>query len=131
MIIVGFLITFVFILFILQNINSKEGLYLYDISNNLILDSSKNPLQSSFLIPDINDRSAPNLISMYSDINFCDNLDDLSYSVYNNKNILKDDMLFFNKYKEGFSEYNMTLIEKIYLFLIGLFIIYLITKKSF
>lgn len=131
MLLVVFFFVFVIILGILQYINSKEGLYLYDISNNLILDSDKNPVQSYFLIPTINDSRASKLISMYSDISFCDNLDDLSYSVYNNKNILNDDMLFYNKYKEGFSEYNMSLIEKIYLFLIGLLIIYLLTKKSF
>lgn len=130
MLIVVFLFVFVIILGILQTINSKEGLYLYDISNNLIVDSDKKPLQSYFLIPTINDR-ASKLISMYTSIRFCDNLDDLSYSVYNNKNILKDDMSFYNTYKEGFSEYNMTLIEKIYLFLIGLLIIYMLTKKSF
>lgn len=131
MILVVFLFVFVFILGILQHINSKEGLYFYDASYNLIVDSDKNPLQSYFLIPNIKDNRASNLISMYSSISFCDNLDDLSYSVYNNKNILKDDMSFYNTYKEGFAEYNMSRIEQIYLFLIGLLIIYILTKKSF
>ena len=131
MLIVVYFIILGIILGILQIINSKEGLYLYDELNNNILDSNNNKITSSYLLPDINNINAPKLISMYSDITFCDNLDDLSYSIFNNKNILKDDMLFYNKYKEGFSEYNMTLIEKIYLFFIGLLIIYILTKKSF
>ena len=114
---------------IIEMVHTKEGygIYLYDLSHNKITDSDNNHLQSSFLYPNVEDKNVPKLMNMFSDISFCDNLDDLSYSFYDNKYILKDDLLL---YKEGFSEinYNMTPIEKIYLFMVGLLFIFILSK---
>ncbi len=59
---------------------------------------------------------------MFTDINYCDNIDDLSYSYYKDEYILQDQM---NMYKEGFSG-GYDNYEKIYLFFVGLLFIYLL-----
>jgi len=129
----NFIITILSLLLIIEIINTKEGysIYLYDTYHNKILDSNNNELRTSDLFPNIKGKNVPQLMNMFSDIKFCDNLDDISYSYYNNNYVLKDDLIFYNKYKEGFSEinYKMTLIEKIYLFLVGLLFIYILTIR--
>ena len=115
-------ITIIVLLIIIELIHMKEGygIYFYDNSNNIITDPSNNPLRSSKLFPNIETKSVTQLVNMFTDISYCDNLDDLSY----NKTFLKDDLLFYNKY-EGFSE---IYIEKTYLFMVGLLIIYILSR---
>lgn len=92
----------------------KEGydIFLYDVSYNKVLDETNNPIKAVKIYPDTNKKTAI-LMSMFTDINYCDNLDDLSY---NDKYVLQ----------EGFSE---NPIEKPYLFLLGVFLIYLLAKR--
>ena len=110
-----FIISVICLLVILEIINMKEGygIYFYDGSYNKITDSSNNALRSSELFPNINTKSTSQLVNMFTDISYCDNLDDISYSNYNNGYVLKDDRLFYSKY-EGFSEIP-THIERIYI----------------
>lgn len=120
-----FIISVISILVILEIINMKEGygIYFYDGSYNKITDSSNNALRSSELFPNINTKSTSQLVNMFTDISFCD---DISYSNYNNGYVLKDDLLFYNKY-EGFSEIP-THIERIYLFMVGLLFIGILSR---
>ena len=119
-----FVIPILVLLIILSLIHRKEGygIYFYDTSNNIITDISNHPLRSSKLFPNVETKSVKQLVNMFTDISYCDNLDDLSY----NKTFLKDDLFFYNKY-EGFSE---IYIEKSYLFTVGLLWIYLLSRRS-
>ena len=123
-----FIISVICLLVILEIINMKEGygIYFYDGSYNKITDSSNNALRSSELFPNINTKSTSQLVNMFTDISYCDNLDDISYSNYNNGYVLKDDRLFYSKY-EGFSEIP-TEIERIYLFMVGLLFICILSR---
>lgn len=113
----------IIILLILSQIHRKEGygIYFYDSSNNIITDTSNIPLRSSKLFPNVETKSVKQFVNMFTDISYCDNLDDISY----NKTFLKDDLLFYNKY-EGFSE---IYIEKSYLFMVGLLLIYILSRR--
>lgn len=108
------LITILCLILIIEIIHMKEGydIFLYDNSYNKILDEENRPIKAVKIYPDTN-KSTKILMSMFTDINYCDNLDDLSY---NDKYVLQ----------EGFSE---NPIEKPYLFLLGLFLIYLLAKR--
>ena len=123
-----FIISVICLLVILEIINMKEGygIYFYDLSQNIITDSSNNPLRSSELFPNINTKSTSQLVDMFTDISYCDNLEDISYSNYNQDYVLKDDRLFYTKY-EGFSEIP-THIERIYLFMVGLLFIAILSR---
>jgi hypothetical protein len=103
------------------------GIYFYDLSQNKILDSSNNELRSSELFPNIETKTLTQLVNMFTDISYCDNLDDISYSNYNNNYILNDDMALYSKY-EGFSQIPMTFIERIYLFMVGLLFICILSR---
>lgn len=119
-----FAISIISLLIIIEIINIREGygIYFYDMSYNKITDSSNNPLRSKKLFPNTETKSVSQLISMFTDISYCDNLDDISY---NDSYILNDDAFLYNKY-EGFSViYN---IEKIYLFMVGLLFICILSK---
>lgn len=109
------LITILCLIFIIEIINMKEGydIFLYDEDYNKVLDENNTPIKAVKIYPNTNKKTAE-LMSMFTDINYCDNLDDLSY---NNKNILQ----------EGFSE---NPIEKPYLFILGVFLIYLLAKRK-
>lgn len=109
------LITILCLLLIIELIHMKEGydIFLYDESYNKILDQENNPIKALKIFPNINNKKPGELISMFTNIDYCDNLDDLSY---NNEYILQ----------EGFSE---NPIEKPYLFILGLFLIYLLVSK--
>ena len=121
---INFLITILCLLFIIELIHYKEGygIYLYDSSDNKIMDSENNPIKSFSLFPNIDKKTNSELISMFTDISYCDNIDDISYSYYKDKYILQDQM---NMYKEGFSG-GYDHYEKIYLFFVGLLFIYLL-----
>ena len=121
---INFLITILCLLFIIELIHYKEGygIYLYYSSDNKIMDSENNPIKSSSLFPNIDKKTNSELISMFTDISYCDNIDDISYSYYKDKYILQDQM---NMYKEGFSG-GYDHYEKIYLFFVGLLFIYLL-----
>lgn len=107
------LITILCLIFIIEIINMKEGydIFLYDESYNKIIDQDNNPIKAVKIYPNTN-KKPRELMSMFTDIEYCDNLDDLSY---NNEYILQ----------EGFSE---NPIEKPYLFVLGLFLIYLLIQ---
>lgn len=109
------LITILCLLFIIEIINMKEGydIFLYDASYNKILDEDNKPIKAVKVYPDVESKTTKQLISMFTNINYCDNLDNLSY---NNDYSLK----------EGFSE---NPIEKPYLWILGLFLIYLLGSK--
>lgn len=95
------LITILCLLFIIEIIHMKEGydIFLYDESYNKILDEDNKPIKGKKVYPEVETKTNKQLMSMFTNINYCDNLDDLSY---NNDYTLK----------EGFSE---NPIEKQYL----------------
>lgn len=109
------LITILCLLFIIEIINMKEGydIFLYDASYNKILDQENKPIKAVKVYPNIETKTTKELISMFTNINYCDNLDDLSYNT--------DYSL-----KEGFSE---NPIEQPYLWILGLCLIYLLVVK--
>jgi hypothetical protein len=120
----NFAFTIIGLLIIIEFIHRKEGygIYFYDMSHNRITDVSNNPLRSSKLFPNVETKSVKQLVSMFSDISYCDNLDDLSY----NQTFLKDDLFLYNTY-EGFTE---IYIEKTYLFMVGLLLIYILFRLA-
>lgn len=119
-----FIITILCLLFIIEIINMKESfdIYLFDESYNKILDVDNNPIKSLKIFPNIEGKENNELISMFTNISYCDNLDDLSY---NNQYILQDGLFRDGRYIEGFSE---NPIEKPYLFILGILFIYLLNK---
>ena len=119
------------ILFIIEIINYKEAytIYMYDSSHNPILDASNSHIHNTELFPTLNNRKTTDLIQMFTDISYCDNLDDLSYSSLNNKYVLLDDLTFYNKY-EGFSEIPY-IIEQSYLWVIGILFIAILSLNNF
>ena len=116
------------ILFIIELINTREPYSIY------VEDVCGNGLEVSKAIPNYKDKPVKKLLKSFINIDYCDNLDDLSYvSVSNNYILLDDYTPFIN---EGFSnveyniEYNMTLFEKVYLLLVGLYMIIILCKVN-
>lgn len=124
-------LSFITILLMIEIINYKEPytIYMYDKWNKPILDSNNVQILNTELFPSL-DVSNATLINMFQDIDFCDNLDDISYTTDTRNNTsnyyLLDDYTFYNTY-EGFSQ--IYCIEKIYLFILGILLIWMIVKK--
>lgn len=109
------IITILVLLFIIELINMKEefDIFLFDASYNKILDEDNKYVKALKSYPNIEKKKNSELMSMFTNLSYCDNLDDLSY---NNEYVLQ----------EGFSE---NPIEKPYLFILGLLLIYLLAFK--
>jgi len=139
------------ILFIIELINTREPYSIY------VEDVCGNGLEVSKAIPNYKDKPVKKLLKSFINIDYCDNLDDLSYVSINNVDdlshvslsnnladlsyvsmannyILLDD--YNSSINEGFSnveyniEYNMTLFEKVYLLLVGLYMIIILCKVN-
>lgn len=127
-----FLLCILTLVLILDYIDKKEGLYLYDASENR-LTANGIDLVTTRLFPNLNTKNNATLIQMFADISYCDNIDDLSYVEFNGAYVLRDDYNLYRTY-EGFSDpygelVELDYIEKIYLLMIGTFFILLLTMR--
>ena len=118
-------IIFIFILLIIIlsiDYYNKENFDLFVVNENnekkkitpMIIDASNNKISI--------------LTNMFKDINYCDNLNKMSYVKKDNKYYLLDEYNFYNKYKESFE--NRDIIYDLYYFMIGIFIILLLYKYN-
>ena len=128
---IKFVAIIISLLVIIEIINAKEGfsIYLYDSSLNYLKDSSGSSIQTNELFPNVKNKSVKQLVNMFTDISYCDNLDDISYTSLNGYYFLRDDYSLLNKY-EGFSDMPMSMFERVYLFTLGLLIILVISFNS-
>lgn len=127
-----FLLCILTLVLILDYIDKKEGLYLYDASENR-LTANGIDMVTTQLFPNLNTKNNATLIQMFADISYCDNIDDLSYVGFNGAYVLRDDYNLYRTY-EGFSDpydelVELDCIEKIYLLMIGTFFILLLTMR--
>lgn len=120
----NFIIFIFIILIIILSIDyyNKENFDLFVVNENnekkkitpMIIDASNNKISI--------------LTNMFKDINYCDNLNKMSYVKKDNKYYLLDEYNFYNKYKESFE--NRDIIYDLYYFMIGIFIILLLYKYN-
>lgn len=120
----NFIIFIFMILIIILSIDyyNKENFDLFVVNENnekkkitpMIIDASNNKISI--------------LTNMFKDINYCDNLNKMSYVKKDNKYYLLDEYNFYNKYKESFE--NRDIIYDLYYFMIGIFIILLLYKYN-
>lgn len=120
----NFIISIFIILIIILSIDyyNKENFDLFVVNENnekkkvipMMIDASNNKISI--------------LTNMFKDINYCDNLNKMSYVKKDNKYYLLDEYNFYNKYKESFE--NRDIIYDLYYFMIGVFIILLLYKYN-
>jgi hypothetical protein len=96
-----------------------DEIYLYDASGNRLKNSENEYISANKLFPNLETKSMSQWMNSFTAIEYCDNLDDLSY---NKDYVLKD-------VSEGFSDLPMDSIEKLYLLLFAIGIIFLIFKS--
>jgi len=96
-----------------------DEIYLYDASGNRLKNSENEYISANKLFPNLETKSMSQWMNSFTAIEYRDNLDDLSY---NKDYVLKD-------VSEGFSDLPMDSIEKLYLLLFAIGIIFLIFKS--
>jgi len=119
----NFIIYIFVILIIILSIDyyNKENFDLFVDENN---DKKKvTPMKN-----DISNNKISILTNMFKEINYCDNLDEMSYVKKDDQYYLIDEYNFYNKYKETFE--NRDIVYDLYYFMIGLFIILLLYKYN-
>jgi len=98
---------------------NQGDIYLYDEQENRLKDEQNKDIKANLLFPNLETKSMSQWMNSFTAIEYCDNLDDLSY---NKDYVLKD-------VSEGFSDLPMDSIEKLYLLLFAIGIIFLIFKS--
>ncbi|ADX05874.1 hypothetical protein 162322400 [Organic Lake phycodnavirus 1] len=105
---------------------NQGDIYLYDEQENRLKDEQNKDIKANLLFPNLETKSKQQWMNMFSDISYCDNLDEMEY---NELYVLKDDQKLYNTY-EGFSRIEMDYIEKLYLLIFSIFMISLIVFKK-
>tara|TARA_B100001063_G_C16733892_1_gene540900 strand:- start:1183 stop:1569 length:387 start_codon:yes stop_codon:yes gene_type:complete len=120
----NFIIFIFIILIIILSIDyyNKENFDLFVVNEN---NEKKNVTP---MIIDVSNNRISILTNMFKDINYCNNLNEMSYVKKDNQYYLLDEDNFYNKYKEGFE--NRDIIYDLYYFMIGFFIILLLYKYN-
>lgn len=95
---------------------------------NLFIDKNNEKKKITPIIIDASNNKISILTNMFKDINYCDNLNEMSYVKKDNQYYLLDEYNFYNKYKESFE--NRDIIYDLYYFMIGVFIILLLYKYN-
>lgn len=120
----NFIIFIFIILIIILSIDyyNKENFDLFVVDEN---NEKKNVTP---MIIDVSNNRISILTNMFKDINYCNNLNEMSYVKKDNQYYLLDEDNFYNKYKEGFE--NRDIIYDLYYLMIGFFIILLLYKYN-
>lgn len=127
-----FLLCIIILFIMVDYIDKKEDfdLFLYDASENRLTENGEDVVTTD-LFPNLNTKNNATLFQMFGDISYCDNVDDLSYVLFNNSYVLRDDYNLYKTY-EGFSSFDpepLDCIETLYLFLVGILFIMILTMR--
>lgn len=127
-----FYLIILLLMVLIAYIDQKEGLALYDASENPILEKNEY-IYTTNLFPNLNTKDNTTLIQMFSDISYCENIDDLSYVRFKDTYVMRDDYNLYNTYEGFMNEFEtlpMDWIEKIYLLMVCVLFIVVLSMRT-